>query len=714
VRAALETVQFEPAIAPPAPATAHNLPLQLTRFIGRERELAEVTPLLAAERLVTLTGAGGAGKTRLALHVAEDLVREFQHGVWLIELAPVGDPDLLPHTIASTLGLRHETGQPLTDALTDFLRPRATLLLLDNCEHLIAACAALVSQVLRACPRVRILATSREGLGIAGERAWRVPSLSLPDVKLGVPADLAARSDAVRFFVDRAQTVAPHFVLSPDTTPTVARICHRLDGIPLALELAAARMRVLSLEQISARIDDRFQLLTGGSRTAVPRQQTLRATIDWSYDLLSDGERRLLRGLSVFAGGCSLEAAEQVCGRDGASDTIDLLSHLIDKSLVAVDDDSADGRRYRLMETVRQYARDRLFESGEAAALRDRHFRFFYRLALDAKPELPRPNLEASVRQLDADHDNLRAALEWCLTTPGNAETSLRLVGALWRFWIRRCYFAEGRQWVERALAAGSGAPRSLRAKALVAAADCSYFQGDYAAVQLFSEEVVALDELERLDEERWLVGFALFILGILQIERREPAQATVLAERSLAIAQAVGPPWLSSLALTLHAYAARQTADYERARALMEEALAVVRPLDDKFVMATLLFNVGDVALRQGQHEQATVAAREGLVLSKELADARGMTWCLVPLAAVAAVRRQLQRAARLWGAIEGLSQSVGSPVPPYILESKDVHLPAVLQSLGDEGFGAAWAEGRQMTPDAVVAYALRDDRAE
>ncbi len=392
MRAALEAVQSDPSIAPPAPAAAHNLPIQLTRFIGREREIAEVTPLLAAERLVTLMGTGGAGKTRLALQIAQGLVETFPHGVWLIELAPLADPDLIPHTIASTLGVRLESSRGVTDSLIAFLRPRTTLLLLDNCEHLIGACATLVDHILRACPRVRVLTTSREALGIAGERAWRVPSLVLPAAKPDVPLDAASKSEAVRFFVDRAQAVASHFTLSPANTSTVVRICQRLDGIPLALELAAARMKLLSLEQISARLDDRFQLLTGGSRTAVPRQQTLRATIDWSYDLLSDEERRLLRRLAVFTGGCSLEAAEQVCGSNESSgdDTIELLSHLIDKSLVAVDDEDGE-RRYRLLETVRQYARDRLFESGEAAALRDQHLHFFERLALEAEAELLGP-----------------------------------------------------------------------------------------------------------------------------------------------------------------------------------------------------------------------------------------------------------------------------------------------------------------------------------
>ena len=345
IREALKAVQLDPSIAPPAPTAAHNLPLHLTQFIGREREMAEVSSLLASERLVTLTGTGGAGKTRLALQVVERIVGNFAHGAWVIELAPLDDPRLVPDAVVSTLGVRQESGLAITDALINFLRTRTVLLLLDNCEHLVTACAGLVNQILRACSGVRVLATSREPLGIAGERAWRVPSLGLPELRHGVSTAQVAESEAGRFFLDRTQAVAPHFTLTPENAPTVARICQLLDGLPLALELAAARMKVLSLNDISTRLADRFQLLTDGSRTAVPRQQTLRATIDWSYDLLSEPERRLLERLSVFAGGYSLEAAEQVCAGDEpmAGATIGLLSNLIDKSLVVVEDDGELG-----------------------------------------------------------------------------------------------------------------------------------------------------------------------------------------------------------------------------------------------------------------------------------------------------------------------------------------------------------------------------------
>jgi non-specific serine/threonine protein kinase len=708
VRAALEAVQSDPSIAPPAPAAAHNLPSQLTRFIGREHEIAQVKPLVAAERLVTLTGAGGAGKTRLALQVAQDVVGDFPHGVWLVELAALADPDLIPHTIASTLGLRPESAHGVTDSLIAFLRPRTTLLLLDNCEHVIAGCAVLVDHILRACPRAQILATSREALGIAGERAWRVPSLVLPAAKQEASADAALKSDAVRFFVDRAQAVASQFALTPANAATVVRICQRLDGIPLALELAAARMKLLSLEQISARLDDRFQLLTGGSRTAVPRQQTLRATIDWSYDLLSDDERRLLRRLAVFTGGCSLEAAEQVCGGDSSGgDTLELLSHLIDKSLVVVDDEDGD-RRYRLLETVRQYARDRLFESGEAAPLRDRHLRFFERAALQAEGELLGPNHIASAKRLTAEHDNVRAALEWGLAAHANAEIPLRMVCALWIFWNQRNHFAEARQWVERALAAASDAPRSLRVRALAAGADSSFLSGDYVAAIAFCEEALSLDDAG-LGRDRWAVAFASFILSNAIWQQRGPTRED-LVERSVSLARAAGAAHITGLVLIAPMYMARMAGDYERALEFIEESVALLRPTG-KWMLATGLANLGDILLCLGRYERADEASREGVRCAHETGDTRAMTWCLTCLARTAGFRNRPDRAARLCGAAEGLSESVGAPLPHFARNPMEADMSRVRQALGDERFATAWTDGRQMSPDAVVAYVLQDE---
>ncbi|MEP7357510.1 MAG: adenylate/guanylate cyclase domain-containing protein, partial [Anaerolineales bacterium] len=378
----------------------HNLPLQLTSFIGRERELAEVSRMLATTRLLTLTGPGGTGKTRLALQTATEVLETWPQGAWLVELAPLTDSALLPQAVATVLGVREQPGRPLLDALLDYLRLKQLLLLLDNCEHVISASAQLASRLLGACPQLKIVATSREALSVSGEAAYRVPSLALADVSTATP-DALAESAAVRLFVERAQAVQPRFQLTDHNLLAVAQICQRLDGIPLAIELAAARVKVFSAEQIAARLDDRFRLLTGGSRTALPRQQTLQALIDWSCDLLSAPERAAWRQLSVFAGGFTFEAAEAVLG----AEALDWLSHLVDKSLVVVEDyEVATQTRYRLLETIRQYGRDKLLEAGEASAVRDRHLAHYLRLALDAEPKLRCPDMVSVLNRLELEH----------------------------------------------------------------------------------------------------------------------------------------------------------------------------------------------------------------------------------------------------------------------------------------------------------------------
>ena len=706
VRAALEAVQSDPAVAPPLPAALHNLPLQLTPFIGRERELGELRPMVATERLLTLTGAGGAGKSRLALRLAEELVGNFPHGVWLVELAPLSDPDLIANTIASTIGMRHEAGQGTTDALIEFLRPRTTLLVLDNCEHLIAACAALVTQILRACPRVRVLASSREALGIGGERAWRVPSLALPDLR-SRPSDEDMMTDAVRFFLDRARALAPQFVVPPQSLAIVARICQRLDGIPLAIELAAARLKLLSLDQIGARLDDRFQLLTGGSRGALPRQHTLRATIDWSYGLLSEAERALLRQLSVFAGGFTLEAAEHVC-RDTRETTIDLLSHLVDKSLVSVDEEGPD-RRYHLLETVRQYARDRLMEHGEAASMRDRHFRFFSAMAAEAAPKVIGPEQIAWLQRLELEHDNLRAALEWSFTRHADSDAPLQLACALWPFWNRRNHFAEGQQWLERGVAACPHATAPVRAHALVAIADLAFFAGDWGSVQKCCDEVLAQPEAD-LGWARWTRAMALFGLANQAANYRRFDETVQLAERSLEMGRETGTTWVVSLALIAPAYVAMLSGDPARAHVLMEESVALARPLGDRWLLATVLFNLSAALVACGDFARATAIAREGIVLSHHLNDTRNLTWCLTALAASAAAQQQHRHAVRLWGGVHGQCQSIGAPLPAGIAIVFETYVPGLRQSLGETDFSTEWSAGRSMKTEALVEYALVD----
>jgi predicted ATPase/class 3 adenylate cyclase len=424
-----------PATFPPLKtldAYSNNLPVQLTSFIGRENEIAEVKQELESHRLVTLTGSGGTGKTRLSLQVAAEMLEKFDHGVWFVELAPLTDTDLIPQTILSTIGVQEQQGKTPLGVLKEYLHEKQALILLDNCEHLISASAQVANMLLNAAPKLKILASSREALGVKGEASYPVPSLSLPDIKHLPILEQLSQYEAVRLFIDRASLVSPHFDVNKDNAPSIAQICFRLDGIPLAIELAAARVKMMSVEQISARLDDRFRLLTGGARTALPRQQTLRALIDWSYDLLSENERLLQRRLSVFAGGWTLEAAEEVCAGDGIDsyDVLDLLTQLVNKSLVVVIEHSQSGEtRYRMLETIRQYAREKLLELGEGEKIRDRHFEYYLQTVKQANQEFFSQNELVWLVWFENEWDNLRAAVEWSLET--QADLGLELVNYL-------------------------------------------------------------------------------------------------------------------------------------------------------------------------------------------------------------------------------------------------------------------------------------------
>src|SRR5829696_2809070 len=487
----------------------HNLPLELSSFVGREKELAEVKRLLENNRLLTLTGSGGCGKTRLALAVASELVEAFEDGVWLVDLAPLADPALVPQAVASTLGVREQSGRILTEILYAYLRSKKVLLVLDNCEHLIEACAKLSEVLLRSCPQLRVLATSREALGITGEVTWLVPSLTLPDLRHLPAFESLPRYESARLFLERTAAVKPTFVLTEQNAGAVAQICYRLDGIPLAIELAAARTKVLSVEQVADRLDDTFKLLSAGGRTAVPRQRTLHATMDWSHELLPEEERTLFRRLSVFAGGFTLEAVESVCaGEDLTRDEVlELLSHLVDKSLVMVREESGEAR-YRLLETVRQYGWEKLSESGEEEQVRERHAGHYLTLAEEAEPELKGEGQVAWLKRFEREHDNLRAAMRWLLDR-GESEKAVRLGWALWLFWWIRGHFAEGRRSMERALTTGGSAamPPSARAKALFVAGTMACGQGDNGGdVVAGPMPAEVLDRLVALGESLCLV----------------------------------------------------------------------------------------------------------------------------------------------------------------------------------------------------------------
>ena len=547
-------------IPKPPDNPSHNLPRQLTSFIGREGEMEEVRRLLTDTYLLTLTGAGGCGKTRLALEVVSHLVDEYADGVWLVELGSLSDPGLVPQKVAAVLDVREQPGHPLSDTLADYLRAKNLLLLLDNCEHLIEACATLAEALLQTCANLKILATSREGLDIPGEMTYRVPSLSLPDPQQLPQLEYIRQYEAINLFIERTTFNQPTFTLTDRNAPVIAQICQRLDGIPLAIELAAARVKALSVEQIGARLEDSFRLLKGGSRTALPRQQTLRATIDWSYNLLTAPERKLLNRLSVFRGGWTLEAAEEVCSGKGVEtdEVLDLLTQIVNKSMVVMEEVSSGEEgggetRYRLLETVRGYGLERLAESGEEEAIRQHHASFFLALAEEAGPELHGPDQVEWLGRLKGELDNLRAALQWN-KSENNFEAGLRLAGALWWFWNTAGIASEGREWLEGTLrrpsvAERSGVSDSVLTKALASAGVLAGIQGDSdRAVELCEEGLILARELGDKKD----IAFSLTNLGAVKYFRGEFEQARQYAEEGIALSREVGDKWLLASSLRI------------------------------------------------------------------------------------------------------------------------------------------------------------------
>ena len=687
-----------------------HLPIPLTSFVGRDREIADLRRVVLSTRLLTLTGAGGCGKTRLALHVAATLSDVFSEGVWAVDLAPLSDPALVPQIVASALDVREGQNRSLIESLSDYVRPRHILLFLDNCEHLIGACAQLVETLLRAAPRLHVLVTSREALGVDGEAVLRVPSLALPDSAQPLAADAVSQHEAVRLFVDRARLVQPGFALNESNAKTVVEICRRLDGIPLAIELGAARLNLLSVDQIHARLEDRFRLLTGGSRTALPRQRTLEAAMTWSYELLPDVERQLLCRLSVFPSSWTLEAAEDVCAGDGMNQTdmLDLLSHLVDKSLVIVDDGATGDRRYRFLETVRQYGRERLFQSGEAARWRDRHLDFFSQLARRAEVELCASDQVAWLNRLQLEHDNLRSALEWCIAAPARGNQALEMASTLYWFWTKRGYFAEGQRWLERALAGAPEAPPALQAKALIGLSHMTMFQGDYARTQTLLEESL---RLAREGQDMRCCAYSLFAQGRLAGERGDLEKSALLAAEAQAAAIASGDVWLQSLPLLQRTYLAECAGDYQQAGELSKPALSLIRQAGDSWVIAAYLADLAGLRVLQQRPGEARAVAAEAILLCQELADRRGIAWCLESLAVAEAAEARFVRAAHLWGAAEALLEGVGSSLPLTISAGRDPYLKVTRESLDERTFQAAWSEGRAMPLKEAVQYALQQE---
>jgi predicted ATPase/DNA-binding CsgD family transcriptional regulator len=475
----------------------HNLPPQLTSFIGREKEVERVQHRLEGHRLVTLIGVGGIGKTRLSQQVANQLIDSYANGVWLVEFAPLADPALVQRSVATVFGIQQGANHSaLVETLIHFLHAKTLLLILDNCEHVLDACAGLADQLLKSCPNLKILATSREALGIVGEVLYQVPSLTIPELQQISLIEKLNDYESIRLFHERAQLVQMDFALTKVNASSVTQICSRLDGIPLAIELAAVRIQTLSVEQIAEQLDQCFHILTGGSRIALPKHQTLQASIDWSHDLLLEPERVLLRRLSVFAGGWTLDAAEAVCaGNDvEVNAVLDLLTQLVNKSLVLAERAQGQEARYRTLETIRQYASERLLKAGEGEQLRNRHLHFFLRWAERVEPKLRGPRQLQWLNQIEAELDNLRAALEWSLTQAESGEAGLRLASALLAFWYQRAHVSEGYTWLNRALTSSATSDSgAVRAKALHAAGYLARIQGDTMTARALLEDSIDL-----------------------------------------------------------------------------------------------------------------------------------------------------------------------------------------------------------------------------
>ena len=712
----------------PAPGSA-GLPAPVSSFVGRERQLDEVERLLRAGRLVTLTGAGGCGKTRLALEVAARLRGAFRHGVAFVPLAPLDDPSFVAPAVARALGIRESPGRPYREAVALAVRGRALLLVLDNLEHLLDA-APTVAEWLAACPGLKVLATSRERLRLQGEQVYPVPPLALPD-----PADAdPVGSEAVRLFVERARAVEPAFALTDENATAVGEICRRLDGLPLAIELAAARIGLLPPPAMLARLERRLPLPTDGPRDLPARQRTLRDTIAWSYDLLDEEDRALFRRLAVFAGGWTLEAAEAVCGdpddrrppgdagrpsRDfilPQSAVLAALARLVDKSLVLPERQAEDGDvRYRLLETIRQYAAEHL-GGDEEAAVRRRHRDWFLRVAEAAEAQVWGREQVAGLDRLERGHDDLRAALHWSAERGGaETEPGLLLAGALWRFWQVRGHLREGRGWLTRLLAAADGEdaggkqPTTGRARALNAVAFLAFMEGDYALAQQIHRETL---EIRRALGDREGVAETLNNLGLVLRCAGDHAAAVALFEEALEASRALGNRAREAHILNNLARAAYYRGNHAAARALHEQGLAVGRDAGDSWAVAICLGDLGDLHQARGNADAARARYEESLVLWRELGDHRGVAQCPEGFAGLVA-GAQPRRAVRLIGAAWAARELIGEPCSLVRRAVLERTLEQARVALGC-GYAAAWAEGRAMPLDRAIEDASASPEAD
>lgn len=701
-------LQMAPTSTALATLTRHPrpLPVPLTSFVGRERERVEVSQLLSGTRLLTLVGAGGVGKTRLAIQVATEVQRQFKDGACWVELAALGDPALVPQAVGKALALRDEPNVPMIDTLGENLRSSQALLLLDGCEHLVGACAELAESLLRTCGYVKILATSREPLGISGETVWRVPSLSLPELKPLQELKDLNKYESIRLFVERARAVKTRFSLTEENADALMQVCRRLDGIPLALELAAARANTLSADQIAARLNDRFQLLTRGSRTALPRHQTLRATTDWSYDLLSEPEKGLFRRLGVFAGGWTLEAAERVCTGDGLEreEVFERLARLVDKSLVIAEEHEREAR-YRMLETIRQYANEKLVEAEQDYSAHLRHLDFYLAIAEECERNSFSPEQSVFLDRLEAEIDNLRAAVDWALKNH-QVIAALRLVSSMQRFWFMRAYPNEGLERLKLVLGlpeASQSSPERL--KGLNAYLLLLWPSGRLSEFQPLIDEAL---ELSATFGDRWNSAFALIWQGVSTSSKGDYALARSQLELSLAMYEDLNDRTYSGWVLAFLGEVASLQGDVARAQACYEQALPKLEGTKDIPFLAIPLRRLGQLALSQNKLVRAKAFLERSLADNWRLHDYRGVGACLAALGALSMAQGETLRAIVLFGAVATILETVGALLLPFDQQQYDRNLAAARAQADPATFEAALADGHAMSLEQAVAYAL------
>jgi predicted ATPase/class 3 adenylate cyclase len=724
----------------------NNLPVQLTSFIGRSKEKDDVKQILSEWRLLTLTGPSGSGKTRLALQIAAEMIENFKDGVFFVALAPITEPGLVALTIAQSLGVMETSGRSIMGSLTDYLKNKSLLLLLDNFEQVIHA-APLVTELLMTCAELKILITSREALRISGESEYPVPPLALPDLKRLPPLESLSQFTAVDLFIQRAKAVKPDFRITKDAAPAVAEICYRLDGLPLAIELAAARIKLLPPPALLARLEHRLEFLTGGGRDLPARQQTLRDAIAWSYDLLDENEQQLFRRLSVFVGGFTLDAAEEVAEENPSrGPVLDRLESLLDKSLLQEVEGANGELRFRMLETLREFGLEQLEASGEQAILRRRHADYFLSIAEQTEARLEGAGQVEWINRMEQEYDNLRAALEWSKTAGGTTETCLRLASALGLFWEARGHYTEGRALLAAILLTEPARGRTAtRASILARAAELAYRQSDYSATMSLARESLAI---YREVGDRQGIASELIKLGNAATEMGDYAAASGFLEEALktwreledkhGIARSlISSGWVAlrsgeyglakmrlveALALSrdledtrniafelsgLGEVALRQK-DYVRAAQLVEESLELRKQLGNKWGVGVSLGILGWIAMREKKWDRATARLGESLEVRREIGDQSGSAWCLERLAAVAMAQGQTEKAARLFGAGAALRASIRSVIDPADQPAYDSKVLTLRKELGKERFTTIWDEGRSLALDQAVAYAL------